>query len=94
MDAQQELRFEQHEPRTEDQVIQMNMEDDKNSKSHICVKNLDQNELQNLIKLIQKCIDVFVWNYEDTLGLDPKIAKHHLNIKRDAKPVETATSKV
>lgn len=27
-------------------------------------------------------------NYEDMLGLDPKIAQHYLNIKLDAKPVK------
>lgn len=31
---------------------------------------------------------VFMWNYEDMTGLDPKIAQHCLNIKPNAKLVK------
>jgi len=27
---------------------------------------------------------VFSWNYKEMLGLDPKVAVHHLSIKRGA----------
>lgn len=40
-EAQWELRFEQHEPPREDQIIQMNIGDAKNSKPIFVSRNLD-----------------------------------------------------
>ena len=37
---------------------------------------------------MREYIDVFAWNYEDMLGLDPQVAMHRLNINPDAKPVK------
>lgn len=63
------------------------MKDYKNLKLIFIGKNLDQNELQNLIELIREYMDIFTWNYEDMLGPDKEIA-YHLNIKLDTKPVK------
>lgn len=56
MDIQWELRFEQCEPLTKDQVIYINMRDEKNSKLIFISKNLDHEELQNLIELIRNTL--------------------------------------
>ena len=37
---------------------------------------------------MQEYIDVFAWNYEDMLGLNPRVAMHRLNINSDVKPVK------
>jgi len=36
--------------------------------------SLSPSEKEDLIRLIQEYIDVFTWNYEDMLGLDPQVA--------------------
>lgn len=59
MDAQWELRFEQHKPFMEDQVIQINIGDNKNLKPIFMSKNLDQNELQSLIGLVREYMNAF-----------------------------------
>ncbi|KAK8703732.1 hypothetical protein V6N13_047378 [Hibiscus sabdariffa] len=43
---------------------------------------------QNLIKLLQKYIDVFAWSYQDMPGLDEGIAMHRLPIRPECKPVQ------
>lgn len=88
MDAQLEIRFKQQEPPTDDQVIQVNIESDQDPKHIFISKNLDQNELQNLIELVREYMDVFAWNYEGMPGLDPEIAQHRLNIRDNAKSVK------
>jgi len=45
-------------------------------------------EREELIALIREYIDISVWNYEDTSGLDLQIVMHRLNIKPDVKPVK------
>lgn len=59
MVAQWELQVEQREPLIENQVIQMNMGDDRNSKLIFVSKNPDKNELQILIELMRKYMDIF-----------------------------------
>ncbi|XP_070045945.1 uncharacterized protein [Nicotiana tomentosiformis] len=34
--------------------------------------------------------DVFAWSYKEILGLDPKVAVHHLAVKNGARPVKQA----
>lgn len=43
-------------------------------------KILVQNELQSLTELIREYMDIFIWNYENMLGVDPNIVQHHFNI--------------
>ena len=51
-------------------------------------ESLSPSEKEDLIHLIREYKDIFAWNYEDILGLNPQIAMHRLNIKLDAKPVK------
>ena len=37
---------------------------------------------------MREYIDIFAWNYEDMLGVDPQVTIHRLNINPDAKPVK------
>jgi len=75
-------------PPTEDKVIQIDIGDQKHSKLISISESLSPTEKQDLIALIKEYIDVFTWSYEDMLGLDPQVVKHHLSIKSDAKPVK------
>ena len=85
---QWEMRFEQREPPTEDEVIQVDVGDKDHPKPIFISKSLSPQEKEEYISLIREYIDVFAWSYEDMPGLDPEIAMHRLNIKPDAKPVK------
>jgi len=69
-------------------VTQINLGDEANPKPIFMSESLSPFEKEDLIQLIREYIDVFVWNYEDMLGLDPQIAMHHLNINPDTKLIK------
>ena len=48
---------------------------------------LDTNQQQKLIKVLQKKIGAFAWEYEDMHGIHPDICIHHIYTQEDAKPV-------
>ena len=77
-------RFEQREPPTEAKVIQVNLGSQDHPKSIFISESLSLTEREELMVLLRDYIDVFAWNYEDMLGLDPQVAMHRLNIKPDA----------
>ena len=79
-----DIRFEQREPPTEDKVTQINLGDEANHKPIFISESISE----DLISLVREYIDIFAWNYEDMLGLDPRVAMHHLNINPDVKPVK------
>ena len=80
--------FEQREPPTKDKITQINLGDEANPKPIFISESLSPSEKEDLISLVREYIDVFVWNYEDTPGLDPRMAMHPLNINSDLKPVK------
>ena len=43
-------------------------------------KGLLEKEKRRLIALLKEYKDVFAWDYEEILGLDPKVVTHMLNI--------------
>ncbi|ONK72710.1 uncharacterized protein A4U43_C04F22330 [Asparagus officinalis] len=83
-----DIRFEQRDLPTEDKVIQVNMGSEFDPKPIFISEILSPSKKEDLISLIREYIDVFVWNYEDMHGLNPKVAMHRLNIDPDAKPVK------
>ncbi|XP_065045855.1 uncharacterized protein LOC103989797 [Musa acuminata AAA Group] len=48
---------------------------------------LPEQEWEQLIGFLQENVDVFAWSPSDMMGIDPKIAQHHLNISPNARPV-------
>ena len=68
---QWENRFEQRKPPTEDKVIQVNLGSQDHPKPISISESLPLTEREELIALVREYIDVFAWNYEDMLGLDP-----------------------
>jgi len=67
LDLQWEKRFEQHDPPTEDKVIQVDLGDQTHPKLIFISESLSPEEKQDLIALIKEYIDVFTWSYEDML---------------------------
>ena len=49
---------------------------------HIYLKlalTLNEKERKDLKELLTEFQEVFTWSYEDMLGIDPKIAQHHID---------------
>lgn len=42
------------------------------------------------VELLKEYNDVFAWSYKEMPGLDPKVAFHHLAIKKGARPIKKA----
>ena len=59
VNAQWNNRFEQREPLTEDEILQVNMGDETNPKPIFISGSLPPQEKEDLIALIRKYIDVF-----------------------------------
>ena len=49
--------------------------------------SLTEEEKSKLILLLKEFKDVFVWDYNEMLGLDPRLVAHMLNVNLEAKPV-------
>ena len=49
--------------------------------------SLTKKEKSKLILLLKVFKDIFVWNYSEMLGLDPKLVAHTLNVDPEAKPM-------
>lgn len=60
------------------------MRDEANLKPIFNSKSLSPSEKEVLIQLIRKYIDVFAWNYEEMLSLNPQVAMHCLNSNLEA----------
>ncbi|KAL0440126.1 UNVERIFIED_CONTAM: Transposon Tf2-12 polyprotein [Sesamum latifolium] len=50
--------------------------------------SLTQEEEGTYITLLHEFKDVFAWSYKKIPGLDPKVAVHHLSVKKRARPVK------
>lgn len=64
------------------------METEENPKPVFIIESLTPLEKENLVGLIREYINVFTWNYENMLSLDPQVAIHWLNMKPDPKPLK------
>ena len=49
--------------------------------------SLTEEEKSKLILLLKEFKDVFVWDYNEMLGLDPRLVAYTLNVNLEAKPV-------
>src|SRR4051794_11967678 len=83
-----DIHLEQWRPPTDDALLQGNVGNEANPKPIYISDTLFLGEKLDLIALIRETIDIFAWHYEDLRGLDLKVAVHHFNIKKGAKPVD------
>ncbi|KAL6192075.1 hypothetical protein ACLB2K_038462 [Fragaria x ananassa] len=69
----------------------MNLSDDPATQKLILISsNLSTEERKHLVELLKEFNDIFAWNYEEMLGLNPSLVCHILNVELGAKPVVQA----
>ncbi|KAL0367529.1 UNVERIFIED_CONTAM: Transposon Tf2-12 polyprotein [Sesamum radiatum] len=73
---------------TIDELKGVNLGNTKDPRPMYTSASLTQEEEEAYIKLLHEFKDVFAWSYREMPGLDPKIAVHHLSIKKGARPVK------
>ena len=49
--------------------------------------SLTETEKSELILLLKEFKDIFAWDYNEMLGLDPRLVAHTLNVDPEARPV-------
>jgi hypothetical protein len=49
---------------------------------------LPQRVKEDLVAFLRCNSDVFAWNYEDMLGIDPSVIVHKLNVDSNRRPVK------
>ena len=52
--------------------------------------SLASDEERDYVDLLKEYKDVFSWSYKAMLGLDPKVAVHHLVVKSGTRPIKQA----
>ena len=70
------------------QLDSLNMGTNENPKCISISHDLTPDERKNFERILTKRKVVFAWSYEDMLGLDRDIAKHHIPTYPEARPVK------
>ena len=66
----------------------INLSNDPNVELPISISSsLSLSEKAQLIPLLKEYRDVFTWQYEEMLGLDPDLVVHALNVDPGSKPI-------
>ncbi|XP_012839468.1 PREDICTED: uncharacterized protein LOC105959853 [Erythranthe guttata] len=73
---------------TIDELKEINLGDAENPRPIYISALLAVNEEETYIELLHEFKDVFAWSYKEMPGLDPKVAIHHLSVKKGARPVK------
>ncbi|KAL0308879.1 UNVERIFIED_CONTAM: Transposon Tf2-12 polyprotein [Sesamum radiatum] len=73
---------------TIDELKEVNLGDIKNPRLIYISASLTHGEEGTYVALLHEFKDVFAWSYKKMLGLDPKVAVHHLSVKKGARPVK------
>ncbi|KAL0291237.1 UNVERIFIED_CONTAM: hypothetical protein Sangu_2542000 [Sesamum angustifolium] len=73
---------------TIDELKEVNLGDIENPRPIYISASLTHGEEGTYIALFNEFKDIFVWSYKEMLGLDPKVAVHHLSVKKRARPVK------
>uniref|UniRef100_A0A2N9GQ00 Integrase catalytic domain-containing protein n=1 Tax=Fagus sylvatica TaxID=28930 RepID=A0A2N9GQ00_FAGSY len=74
---------------TSKEVLEViNLSDDPNISKPISIsKSLSAKEIKCLIDLLHEYKDVFAWDYDEMLGIDPGLVAHSLNVEPGTRPV-------
>ena len=70
------------------QLDSLNMGTNEQPKNISISHDLTPEERKKLKRILTKRNVVFAWSYEDMLGLDREIAKHHIPIYPEARPIK------
>ncbi|KAL0359877.1 UNVERIFIED_CONTAM: hypothetical protein Sangu_0837100 [Sesamum angustifolium] len=73
---------------TIDELKEVNLGNIENPRSIYISASLTQEQERTYIALLHEFKDVFAWSYKEMPGLDPKVAIHHLSVKKGARPVK------
>ncbi|KAL0299441.1 UNVERIFIED_CONTAM: hypothetical protein Sradi_6603900 [Sesamum radiatum] len=73
---------------TIDELKEVNLGDIENPRPIYISASLTHGEEGTYVALLHEFKDVFAWSYKEMPGLDPKVAVHHLSVKKGARPVK------
>ncbi|KAL0449199.1 UNVERIFIED_CONTAM: Polyprotein P3 [Sesamum latifolium] len=73
---------------TIDELKEVNLDNIEDPRPIYMSASLTQEEEGTYITLLHEFKDVFAWSYKKMSGLDPKVAVHHLSVKKGARPVK------
>ncbi|XP_075092300.1 uncharacterized protein LOC142172552 [Nicotiana tabacum] len=75
---------------TVDALKEVNLGTAEDSRPTYVSALLTTDEENTYVELLKEYRDVFAWSYKEMHGLDPKVAVHHLAVKKGARPVKQA----
>ncbi|KAL0401597.1 UNVERIFIED_CONTAM: hypothetical protein Slati_4189600 [Sesamum latifolium] len=78
---------------TVDELREVNLGNTEDPRPIYTSASLTQEEEEAYIMLLHEFKDVFAWSYKEMPGLDPKVAVHHLSVKKGARPVKQGQSR-
>ncbi|KAL0456161.1 UNVERIFIED_CONTAM: Retrovirus-related Pol polyprotein from transposon.6 [Sesamum latifolium] len=73
---------------TVDELREVNLGNTEDPQPIYTSASLTQEEEEAYIMLLHEFKYVFAWSYKEMPGLDPKVAVHHLSVKKGARPVK------
>ncbi|KAL0416096.1 UNVERIFIED_CONTAM: Transposon Tf2-12 polyprotein [Sesamum latifolium] len=73
---------------TFDELREVNLGNIEDPRPIYTSASLTQEEEEAYIMLLHEFKDVFAWSYKKMPGLDPKVAVHHLSVKKGVRPVK------
>ena len=73
---------------TEEKLEEINLRSNPQEQRPILISSrLSEKDKSNLILLLKEFKDVFAWDYNEMLGLDPRLVVHTFNVDPESKPV-------
>ena len=69
------------------EVLENFLQENDSEKFIIIGTSIKEKAKKDLVQFLRKSIDVFVWSYDDMLGIDPNVITHQLNVYPFSKPV-------
>ena len=82
--------FEEGNQGTIDELKQVNLGTEQEPRPTFISAYLTSEEEKSYLDLLQKYRDVFAWSYKKMPRLDPKVAVHHLAVKKNVRPIKQA----
>ena len=73
---------------TIDELKEINLGTEEDPRPIFISAHLSLDKEETYVQLLQEYRDVFAWTYKEMPGLDPKVAVHHLAVKRGVRPVK------
>ncbi|XP_051132475.1 uncharacterized protein LOC127252363 [Andrographis paniculata] len=73
-----------------DELEEVNLGNEDHPRPVYVNKELGEDDMNAYIRLLNEFQDVFAWSYKEMPGLDPKVAVHHLGVKKGARSVKQA----